>query len=89
MTLFGADPVYKGRSPGILADMELWFSNVFYRIWVDMGGLAPESLRFITNPPDNFQPNIIDIVVTLDQKRIELLSTQIRLHFKQNNVSIL
>ena len=89
LTLFGADPVYKGRSPGILADMELWFSNVFYRIWVDMGGLAPESLRFITNPPDNFQPNIIDIVVTLDQKRIELLSTQIRLHFKQNNVSIL
>ena len=89
LILFGADPVYKGRSPGIQADLELWFSNTFYRIWVDMGGLAPESLHFITNPPDNFQPNITDIVVTLDQKRIELLSTQIQLHFKHNNVSIL
>ena len=88
LNIFGPEVVFKGASPGPIADAELWFKENYFRIWVDMGGVAPESLRFVTNPPKDLGPNIYDIVVTMKKERVDYLSTQISMYFKHNDVKI-
>jgi hypothetical protein len=79
--VFGAASLSGGISPGIEADLGFpWNrgrSALWWRVWVDLGGCAPEALRFIAEPPGRCGSGVRDLILTTDPQRLELLAPQI------------
>jgi hypothetical protein len=77
----GSEAVRSGISPGFEADGEFYWDNKegvpWWRIWVDVGGCAPEALPFIVNPPEEYGDQVRDIVLVSDIERLDLLAAQI------------
>lgn len=79
--IMGADAIHTGFSPTPNADGEFGWKKTWSRVWVDLGGIAPEALGFIRKPPTTFGPDVKDIIVTLDSNRIQTLAAQVALNW--------
>ncbi len=81
LTHIGSDAVRSGLSPGLEADGEFCWQDgegiQWWRIWVDIGGCAPEALPFIVRAPKAFGEQVRDVVLTSDLHRLDLLAAQI------------
>lgn len=79
--VFGARPLAGGISPGVDADLEFPsngdMGGIWWRVWVDLGGCAPEALGFVADPPTHFDYGVRDIVLTTDIDRLKLIAHQI------------
>lgn len=77
----GSEAVCSGISPGFEADGEFYWDNKdgvpWWRIWVEVGGCAPEALPFIVNPPEEYGDQVRDLVLVSDIERLDLLAAQI------------
>jgi hypothetical protein len=90
---YGGDIAWRGGSPGG------WYSDAlalvgqkhkyWIRIWVDSGAVAVEALPFLHPPPARFAPNMVDMVITTDTERAELIKRQIRSHWKRGRRNVL
>lgn len=78
LRIMGKKAVYASISPGYKADGEFIYRDKWWRIWVDPGGCAPEALGLVRSPPDTFSPDVIDVVLTNDRERLDLLVHQIQ-----------
>jgi len=81
LTRIGCDAVRSGLSPGLEADGEFCRQDgagiQWWRIWVDIGGCAPEALPFIERAPKAYGEQVRDVVLTSDPQRLDLLAAQI------------
>jgi len=81
LSRIGSDAVRSGLSPGLEADGEFCWQDgagtQWWRIWVDIGGCAPEALPFIVRAPKVFGEQVRDVVLTSDLHRLDLLAAQI------------
>lgn len=82
---FGYQVIKNGVSPCKNADLIFLNSNdkKWYRIWGDMGYLAPESLMLFRAQP-LFGSNLVDIIVTAQGgERADFLKTQVELEWTE------
>ena len=81
LACLGPDAVRAGLSPGLEADGEfpgrLGPDIRWWRIWVDLGGCAPEALPFLARPPKAFGDRVRDFILSTDPRRVDLLAAQI------------
>jgi hypothetical protein len=81
----GSQAIRSGISPGCEADGEFCSSSregsMWWRVWVDTGGCAPEALPFITSPPRTRGEHVRDVVLTTDPHRLDLLAAQVELNW--------
>ena len=75
--VMGDVPVICGLSPGPEADGEFLWDDWWWRLWVDVGGCAPEALGFIRHPPDRHSADVRDIVLTTQAGHLKALAKQI------------
>lgn len=81
LSVMGDVPVICGLSPGPDADGEFLWDEWWWRIWVDIGGCAPEALGFIRHPPDRHSEKVRDIVLTTQAGRMNALAKQIEMNW--------
>jgi len=79
LEVMGEDAIRAGLSPGFEADGEFLWDNRWWRLWVDLGGCAPEALGFIREPPKEYGGGVRDIILTCDQDRLDSLVNQVEL----------
>ncbi len=74
-------PSARASRRGLEADGEFCWQDgagtQWWRIWVDIGGCAPEALPFIVRPPKAYGKQVRDVVPTSDLHRLDLLAAQI------------
>lgn len=82
----GSHAIRSGISPGREADGEFCSlsreGSMWWRVWVDMGGCAPEAFPFITSPPRAHGKHVHDVVLAPDPHRLDLLAAQIELNWR-------
>jgi hypothetical protein len=56
---FGRDGFFTSRSPGEHCDMEVLWKGKTWSIFVDPGGIAPEAIAWVQNPPSVDGPRVV------------------------------
>ena len=79
--VMGREAVVASVAPGFEADGEFFWKDHWWRIWVDVGGCAPEALRFVQSPPKEFGDEIRDLIVTPDAGRMDSLVRQVEMRW--------
>lgn len=79
LQVMGLDAVFLGLSPGFEADGEFLWQGKWWRIWVDVGGCAPEALKFIVDPPRDHGDDVRDVILTSHNKRMGYLARQVEM----------
>jgi hypothetical protein len=79
LQVMGPEAVFAGLSPGFEADGEFLWQGQWWRLWVDIGGCAPEALKFIVDPPQNHGDGVRDVILTAQQGRIDHLAKQVEM----------
>jgi len=90
---YGDEIAWRGGSPGGWRSDALALvgqqHKYWIRIWVDSGAVAVEALPFLHPPPARFAPNMVDMVITTDMERAELIKRQILSHWKRGKRNVL
>lgn len=81
LEVMGVDGIMDGFAPTPLADGEFFWEGLWYRLWADIGGVAPEALGFIRHPPRTYGPGVRDLILTIDPGRFESLAAQINMNW--------
>jgi hypothetical protein len=77
---FGAGVFMSGVTPGLGGADGLFYVerlDSWMRVWCDLGGCAPEALKFIRKRPAVFAENLQDAILTVSPDRIPLIAAQI------------
>ncbi len=69
----GAEVFLSGLTPGIVADGEFPVGSSWWRVWADVGGVAPEALRPICHPPITTGGPVTDVLLTVNEERLSRL----------------
>jgi len=86
LNTLGKEAAFACVTPGFEADCEYLWKDIWWRVWVDPGGCAPEALGFIVSPPKKFGSDVRDVVLTPFTGRLESLVRQIRRNWRTPNV---
>ena len=77
---YGPDALWTGGSPGLWGSDTLALvgknSKYWVRVWVDFEGASVEAFPFINPGPSRIAPNMIDLVITMSDRRAELIKVQ-------------
>ncbi|MDF1500769.1 MAG: replication-relaxation family protein [Anaerolineales bacterium] len=79
LQVMGPEAVFAGLSPGFEADGEFLWQGKWWRLWVDIGGCAPEALKFIVAPPRDHGDGIRDVILTTRRGRMDHLAIQVEM----------
>lgn len=81
LRVMGKEAVVASLAPGFEADGEFLWREGWWRVWVDLGGCAPEALGFVQSPPREFGEEVQDLIVTADANRMDSLARQVQLRW--------
>ena len=81
LATMGKKALLSGISPSAIGDAETYWNGVYWRIWVDLGEVAPEAMRMFRNAPDVFADNIRDIIITTKPARFSNLEEQVKINW--------
>ncbi|TET83213.1 MAG: hypothetical protein E3J37_05830, partial [Anaerolineales bacterium] len=79
LQVMGPEAVCAGLSPGFEADGEFLWQGKWWRMWVDVGGCAPEALKFIVVPPRDYGDDVRDVILTSHRKRMDHIAKQVEI----------
>ncbi|MEJ2605994.1 MAG: replication-relaxation family protein [Anaerolineales bacterium] len=80
----GREAAFTAISPGIDSDCEFFWKDLWWRLWVDPGGCAPEALGMFVSPPKQFGNEIRDLILTPFQDRLDPISHQVERNWRSH-----
>ncbi len=81
LQVMGSEAICAGLSPGFEADGEFLWQGKWWRMWVDVGGCAPEALKFIVDPPREYGDDVRDVILTSHRKRMDHIAKQVEINW--------